>query len=170
MSRYFLGVFSIALSATAVLAAQQAPPPQFVTEAAASNVAEVEMSRMAAQKSTNREVKRFAQMMIEDHTKAGKELQALAKQHHWKLPTAPTSEHKSTLTDLRKKSGADFDRAYASEMLKDHEKDVELFRQAASQEQLDPKLRQFAQKTLPTLEHHLAEARRLNSEVASAAK
>ena len=52
---------------------------------------------------------------------------------------------------LAKLKGAEFDRAYMREMVQDHDKDVKAFRQHA-QSGTDPDVKQFAQKTLPTIE------------------
>ena len=53
------------------------------------------------------------------------------------------------------------------EMVKDHEKDVELFEQQA-QSGDDPDLRAFAEETLPTLREHLELAREIQSQITAA--
>jgi putative membrane protein len=55
---------------------------------------------------------------------------------------------------LSKLSGNAFDKAYMRAMIEDHQEDVSEFRQE-SQSAKDPDVRQFAAKTLPTLEEHL---------------
>jgi putative membrane protein len=63
-------------------------------------------------------------------------------------------------TELKQKSGADFDRAYSKAMVKDHKEAVALFKsEAASGKNAD--LKAFAQTTLPTLESHLKMAESL---------
>jgi len=51
------------------------------------------------------------------------------------------------------------------QMVGDHEKAVELFKTASADTTLDPDLRALAKKTLPTVEEHLADARRLESKL-----
>src|SRR3546814_17492878 len=46
----------------------------FVDEASAKGIAEIETAKMALDKGTSEDVKQFAQMMIDDHTKANQEL------------------------------------------------------------------------------------------------
>jgi putative membrane protein len=99
-------------------------------------------------------VKKFGQMMVEDHSKANTELKALAAKKGVTLPTELDSEKKSTLEQLRGEAGADFDREYVEDMVDDHEKDVAAFERQA-QNAADPDIKSFAAKTLPTLKKHL---------------
>lgn len=59
---------------------------------------------------------------------------------------------------MQKASGADFDKQYMREMVKDHAKDVAEFRKAAQKVQ-DSDLKGWVTKTLPVLEEHLQLAR-----------
>jgi putative membrane protein len=126
----------------------------FVNEAAIGGMSEVELGRLASTKGTNPEVKKFGQMMVTDHTAANNDLKALAAKKGWTLPTDVDSSHKSTMDDLKARSGADFDKEYVEEMVDDHEKDVKAFEDKANNA-TDPDLKAFAQKTLPTLRKHL---------------
>ena len=76
------------------------------------------------------------------------------------MPTAIDDKHRQDVTKLSAMSGADFDRAYAKMMLKDHEKDVSEF-EKQSTKGTDPDVKAFASKTLPTLQEHLTMARAL---------
>jgi putative membrane protein len=69
---------------------------------------------------------------------------------------------------LSKLSGADFDRAYARAMVKDHEKDIAAFQKEA-ESGADPQIRQFAAQTLPTLQSHLQEAKQMEQAVSASA-
>lgn len=126
----------------------------FMKEAAVGGMAEVEMGKLAATKAANPDVKKFAQMMVDDHTKANNDLKALAAKKGMTLPTDLDSSHKSTMDDLREQAGADFDKAYVEEMVDDHEEDVSKFEDEAKNA-TDPDVRAFAQKTLPVLQKHL---------------
>src|SRR5215217_7956264 len=122
----------------------------FVTEAAVGGMAEVELGRLAQTKAQNAEVKRFAQMMIDDHSKANDELKSLATKKNISLPTSLDAKHQSTMQKLQGMSGAEFDKAYVDDMLEDHEKDVSEF-EKQSQSNPDADVKAFAAKTLPTL-------------------
>jgi putative membrane protein len=136
------------------LAASEPTSQQFVTNAVESNLAEVEVSQLALSKTQNPQVRTFAQRMIDDHTKANSELQALAKQKSLKVPDAPDMMHRASLKMLQAKSGTGFDESYISQMNKDHDKAMTLFQEAAASGKVDPDLKALASKTLPTLEKH----------------
>jgi putative membrane protein len=80
------------------------------------------------------------------------------------LPTTVSHHETSTVEHLQKLSGADFDKAYVSDMLRDHKKDVKEF-EKASQDLSDPDLKAFAAKTLPTLQEHLSMVQNLEAQV-----
>jgi putative membrane protein len=124
----------------------------FWTKAAQGGMAEVELAKLALQKSQNADVKKFAQTMVTDHTKANNELKTLAAKKSVVLPT-DIGSHKSTMDDLSKLSGADFDKAYVDAMVEDHEEDVDLFDDNTDNSDAD--IKAFTTKTLPTLKSHL---------------
>ena len=134
----------------------------FWAKAAQGGMAEVELGKLALQKSTNADVKKFAQMMVTDHTKANDELKSLAAKKNVTLPT-DLGSHKSTLDDLNGKTGADFDKAYVEAMVDDHETDVALFED--NTDNSDPDIKAFATKTLPTLKSHLETIKGIQSKV-----
>ena len=93
----------------------------FVNDLTIANLAEVELGKMATERSTNAEVKKFGQMMVDDHTAAGDKLKAVASQHNIPVPTALDDKHIELRDKLAKLQGADFDREYSSAMADGHE-------------------------------------------------
>lgn len=77
------------------------------------------------------------------------------------MPVKRTEEHAKHLGTFANFKGADFDRECAKHMLKDHEEDVALFTKA-SKELKSEELKDFATKTLPVLQRHLEEAKKLS--------
>jgi len=144
---------------------------EFVKKAGEGGATEVEMGKLGAAKATDPEVKAYAQKMVADHTKANKELMAVAKAEGLEVPTEPGLMHKGMKEKLeRQKADGDFNEDFMEQMVKDHEKNVELFQRAANDTTLDPQIRALAKKTLPTLEQHLADARRLEAKLDKDAK
>ena len=139
----------------------------FLKEAAAGGLAEVELGQLAAEKASNPEVKKFAERMVTDHGKANDQLKELAAQKGIELPTEPSAKHKATKERLSKLSGDEFDKAYMSDMLSDHKKDVAAFRKEST-EGKDLLVKEFATKTLPTLEDHLKEAESISPKLSAA--
>ena len=133
---------------------KQSADETFATKAAQGGIAEVEFGNLASQRASNEKVKQFGQQMVTDHTKANDELKAIATRKGLTLPTSMDSKSEATRKHLSTLSGAAFDRAYMQDMVSDHRKDIAEFQQEASHG-TDSDLKEFASKTLPTLQHHL---------------
>jgi putative membrane protein len=131
---------------------------KFAAKAAQGGMAEVEMGRLAAQQGSDPAVKTFGQRMADDHSKANDELKSMATKNNLALPSAMSAMQKAEMDKLSKLSGAAFDKAYMSLMVKDHEKDVKEF-EMQSKNGTNPDIKDFASTTLPTLQSHLQMAR-----------
>lgn len=125
----------------------------FWTNAAHGGMAEVELGRLAAQKATNPEVKRFAQMMVADHTKNNEELKAAAAKKGVTLPTGLDSAHQSMMQRLQGLTGAEFDRAYMEGQVDDHEATLQLMEDNTGNADAD--IKAIATKTAPIVKAHL---------------
>ena len=84
------------------------------------------------------------------------------------LATELKGEEKEHYDKLAKLNGTDFDRAYIKHMVKDHEKDIQEFKDEA-RDGKDPEIRAWASKTLPTLQEHQTMAKSLNAKVGTGA-
>lgn len=134
---------------------------RFVKDALLGGLTEVELGKLAVDKASNDAVKQFGQKMIDDHSKANEELKAIATKEKIDVPDSLDSKHQSRVEKLSKLSGADFDKAYIKDQLKDHQQDVREFQQEAKSG-TDPDVKSFASKTLPTLEEHLSMVKELD--------
>jgi putative membrane protein len=136
----------------------------FVEKAVQHNIAEVETGKLAASKASSDEVKKFGQQMVDDHGKANDELKQIASSKGVSPPDGPDRRHQRAMKDLEKRSGAEFDRTYMSQMVKDHEEDVKEFRDTAKNAK-DPDIKAYADKQVPVLTQHLDMARKVASSV-----
>lgn len=157
---------AVALS-TGMGTAFAATSNDFVDNAAAGGIAEIETSRLALEKSSSADIKAFANMMITDHSKANDELAALARKNDIEVPDTTTlvKQAKEKILEVRDES---FDAAYANNQVKAHEETIQLFKKEANTVTDDKvkgatELKSFAQKMLPALEKHLAEAKKLQA-------
>lgn len=142
----------------------------FMKNAAEAGLAEVQAGQAAASKASNTQVKSFAQQMVDDHSKANDELKSLAASKGVTLPTEPSMAQKAKLKLLQGTDGAKFDQRYSESFgVKAHEDTVSLFQKEA-QKAKDPDVKAWAEKTLPTLQHHLEMAKDMDKSVKSAAK
>jgi len=140
-----------------------APKTQdFVTEAAVSDMTEIAAAKIALQKGDGDE-KQFADQMVKDHTQTSTELKALVSGGDVQatLPTAPDSASQKQIDKLNAATPADFRGEYDPMQVSAHKDAVSLFERYAKGGE-DPKLKDWAGKTLPTLQHHLEMAQDMN--------
>lgn len=136
----------------------------FVKKAAEGGLAEVQLGQLASEKAASPEVKQFGQRMVTDHTQANDQLKQIAQQQGIELPTKLNAKDAATKARLEKLSGKAFDRAYMSDMVKDHTKDVAEFQREAKAGK-NPAVKNFAAETTPKLEDHLKEAKNIAPKV-----
>jgi putative membrane protein len=129
----------------------------FVSKAAAGGAAEVQEGQLAMQQGDGR-VKTIARTIVNDHEKANKQLEALAKAKGIDVTAAPDPQQAEQINSLRGQKGKAFDDAWLNAQISDHEATIALFQQEANQG-TDPSLKAFAKKTLPILRHHEAMAK-----------
>jgi putative membrane protein len=123
--------------------------------AAISDLTELTLAKAAQEKAQSEQVKQHAAKMIEDHTKTTAELKAWAKENDVDLE-AKLPEHKQAMVkEITSKSGPEFDKAYLEHEIMGHRHAVTHFRNG-SEFNKNPELKQFAAKTLPVIEGHLA--------------
>ena len=127
---------------------------KFLKDAAQGGMMEINLGKLGTQKGQDPAVKEFAQKLVTDHSKALDELKMIAEKKGITLPTEMAPKHQKMVDHLSSLSGAEFDKAFALHMVKDHKKDIAAF-QKASRNHEDAEVSEFATKTLPTLQEHL---------------
>jgi len=143
-------VIPFVLAAPAAFAVDK--PIDFVTKAGEAGLFEVQTSKLALQRSKNTEIRQFAEHMIHDHEKAAAELKRVAHQDHIRAPSSLNHDMKDKYKDLAKK-GDDFDKKYVHLQVDAHNDAVNLFSDYSKNGE-DARLKDFATKTLPTLQSH----------------
>ncbi len=140
---------------------------EFAVDAADAGLYEVQVGSLAINKATSSSVKQFAQMLVNDHTKANNELKAIAGQKDIVLPDIISEKCQEKYYDLDQKAkGAEFDKAYIEQMIEDHKKDINKFEKEMNNGE-DAELKAFASSKLPALRHHLEEAQKINDQLKS---
>lgn len=123
----------------------------FIEKAAKSGLEEVEISRIAAQRTSNPDVRRFAQMIIADHESAHEALVALAAMKGVNLPARDSAEK------WVKRDAKNFDRDYIDKMVSEHDDCVKMFEKHAK-DGSDVESIAYARKYLPKMQTHLQKA------------
>lgn len=127
---------------------------------AETHLAEIEAGKLAAQKATSADVKKFAQEMIDGHTRQLQELRKLAQAKAVELPAKADPRHQRALEKLQGLSGPDFDRRYIRMQVRDH-RDAQKLAERTAKRAADAGVKSAAQKAAPEIEHHLKMAQEL---------
>ena len=130
---------------------------EFLKKASEINLTEIELGKAAQRLSSDPNIKKIADGIVKDHTKANQQLQRLAASKGVQLPTAPSMGERRSLGSLEKMQGDKFNSEFLSFNMKGHEQAIALFEKESARTQ-DPDIKAWAQKTLPDLKHHLAMA------------
>jgi len=161
-------VAAVALLAVVIgVRAEDKPPADafddatFVKMAANDGMHEVELGKIAQVQAKNDDVKKFAETMVKDHTKANEELKTAAKAANIAVPDKIDDKHQKEIDRFKDYKGTNFDADYMKHMVTDHTEAVTLFTRA-SKEAKNKELKDFATKTLPTIQAHLEQAKKLS--------
>jgi putative membrane protein len=127
----------------------------FVRQATESARKEIQSARDALLQLKNPELIRVAEMLVNDHSGANARLSKIAEAKQWPLPAPPAQSAPPSGT-----ASSDFDAKWTAEMIAGHERSVALYH-AEAQGGEDKDLRKYASDTLPTIQRHLTELRRL---------
>jgi putative membrane protein len=176
MNKFVISVAAVALLAGAPVLAQSVgektgvnsaldispTTADFVKEAATSDMLEIQAAKIAEDKG-NAEEKKFAGQMISDHTKTSSELREMVSGSEVMadIPTKLDDSSQKKLDKLRDAKPADFAGQYDPMQVSAHKDAVSLFERYAKSGD-NPKLKDWAGKTLPALQHHLDMAEAMN--------
>lgn len=152
-----------AAGATASSAKLTSADRKAIMDMGMSNMAEVEMGKLAQSKSQNADVKAFAQKMVDDHGKALGEVQTLAQSKGVTLPTELDAKHKAMSARLEKQTGDAFDKAYIKQGGVGAHKETLTKLQTASKGAKDPEVKAQVDKMIPVVQAHLKHAEQLAS-------
>ena len=176
MKKFVISVAAVALLAGAPVLAQSVgektgvnsaldispTTADFVKEAATSDMLEIQAAKIAEDKG-NAEEKKFAGQMVSDHTKTSSELREMVSGSAVMadIPTKLDVSSQKKLDKLRDAKPADFAGQYDPMQVSAHKDAVSLF-ERYSKSGDNPKLKDWAGKTLPALQHHLDMAEAMN--------
>jgi putative membrane protein len=139
---------------------KEIPDRGFMMYAARDGIFHVEAGKLAVQRGSSEDVKKFGQHSIDHHTQLNDELMQLATKKGVTLPKKMGKKEQGELNKIAKLSGPDFDKAYLEMEIKDHTKDLTAFQKEAKSGK-DPDVKAWAAKTVEAIEEHLKMARDL---------
>jgi putative membrane protein len=138
----------------------------FLKKAEEVDIRQRNLGRVMLEKSQNKDVKDYAQMLVDDHSKNLRDVVDLMNQKGMAQPKdLPEVKHEA-VDKLNAMSGPELDREFVKMMLDDHQKDVSEFRNEANTAQ-DKDVKDYATRTVSMLEKHLQKAEELQSKIVS---
>jgi putative membrane protein len=147
----------------ATFAASSSPDKSFYEEAAQGGISEVDLGKLAGEKSNDQKVKDFAAMMVKDHSAANEKLKSLAASKDISLPTSSSTAQLATKAKLEVLTGSTFDKSYIESQVKAHTDTEALLRKEIDSGQ-DADAKAFAKSILPTVRSHLKAIRAIAAE------
>jgi putative membrane protein len=132
----------------------------FITKASQSDLFEIHEGRLAAQRSHNPHIRRFASLMVSAHTKTTQGLKAAIRRSGLAPPPPPmlTDDQRRMMDDLKAAHGPDFDKTYIDQQVQAHQMTLNVV-QAYVQTGRPGPIHDAAEATLPIVQHHLDMAR-----------
>jgi putative membrane protein len=122
---------------------------------------EVELGRLAAERGSTPQVRDFGGMMVRQHTQANQELMTIARRAGLAPPMSLPPGKQAVQSRLQQAQGQDFDRQYLEQQVAAHLEQRTIFQFAANNAS-NAELRSFAQKTLPIIEQHIDQLRKMS--------
>lgn len=134
--------------------------PTFIARVAASNYSEIELARLAAQKSESSKIKDIARMFKNNHSEALVKLKDVANTLQVNSPAAPDDTGRKKVEELRKINDEEkFNKEWLREMINMHEKSVATLEGYRAE---DERLKTWVGETLPTVKMHLDVLKKLD--------
>jgi len=165
---------AIALATGSTLAIAQTPPPPppaeaktqaaaYVMAAGMSDLYEINSSQVALEKSQNAGIRKYAQMMIDHHQKTTAATMAAARKAGME-PSPPMLDAGATasIAELQQAASADFDRLYLGQQIPAHQAALDLH-QSYGKGGDQTALRASANKAVPIVKRHLADAEKMKA-------
>lgn len=132
----------------------------FMAEAASANMLQVQLGDLALEKAVSPEVKEMAQQMASGHRQMVEDLQTIADQGNFVLPTMLGANHQKVYDDVNAETGIAFDLTYLKRVHEEHRHLLKRYEDMAENAKT-MEVKQFASKQLPLLRQHLQQAEAL---------
>ncbi|SCY05584.1 putative membrane protein [Nitrosospira sp. Nl5] len=136
----------------------------------AANEVDIHAAELAESKTTNEQVKAFANTMISEHTDVNRQVVELAKKlnitpEEGKISKSLKQDRQKNLTRLKKMSGKRFDKGYVYQEIVLHKQVIDVINHKLMPNARNDELKALLTKIKPALVSHLAEAERLEVNV-----
>jgi len=138
---------------------------EFLVQALQDAMAEVRICELALDKLENADARAFAQSMVDEHGRMGRELERLAAARKLDIPRRIRPEQEMTVHELSGLQGRDFEQRWIQYNIDVHERDIKIFQHYAGEDD-DPDIRKLAHGIAATFGKHLKKAHDIGRKLA----
>lgn len=143
---------------------------EFIADAVAGNIAEIEIAQLGSQRSDNADIKSISKTLENEHNKLLKNLQDLAAKKTISVPAASEDSDVKKIEDLNKEEDIrDFNKEWCKTVVKHHEESIEMFEKRL-ENTADPDIKALINESLPNMRSHLEKLKACNDRIADASK
>jgi putative membrane protein len=136
---------------------------EFIRNVGADNTMHIQLARIALERAKNKDVRQYAQRMVTDHTRLQDQWSAMVARNHLPYGLGMGPKHREKVEDLQKLKGKNFDKAYMTLMIQQHQQ-VNYW-QNEGRNSKSAEVRRLVNQGLPTEEQHLAQAKQIARQV-----
>jgi len=136
---------------------------EFIRDVGADNTMHIQLARIAVEKAKNKDVRQFAQRMLTDHKRLQEDWQAMAARNGLPSSLDMGPKHREKVEELQKVSGKNFDKAYMTLMIQQHQQVS--YWQNEGRNSKSAEVRRLVNQGLPTEEQHLAQAKQIARQI-----
>jgi putative membrane protein len=137
---------------------------EFIRDVAADNYMQIQLGELARDKAKSREVRQFAERIVSDHTRLQNQWNSMTSRNGMPMKPGMGRRHREKVEQLGKANGKNFDRAFMTLMIQQHQDEVSYW-QKEGRASRSAQVRELVNSGLPTLEEHLAQAKQIGRRV-----
>jgi putative membrane protein len=172
MKRFAIVAAGLLFASAGVASAQDINDAQIASIVVTANQVDIDAGKLGTTKASSPEVKKFAQLMVTDHTGVNKSAVDLATKLKVTPEDNPTSKSIKTggdenVANLKTLSGAAFDKAYVDHEVAYHQQVLDAVDQTLIPGAKNAELKALLLKVRPAFVAHLEHAKHVQSSLAS---
>jgi putative membrane protein len=137
---------------------------EFIKDVSADNMMQIRLAEMAQNQAKNREVRQFAQRVLQDHTRLQNQWNAMVTRNGLTPREGMGSMHREKVEQLRDAKANNFDRVYMTLMIQQHHDEVTYWRKEGRASR-SSQVRNLVDRGLPILEQHFEQAKEIGRKV-----
>lgn len=135
---------------------------KFLTDMTDARLMGIEEGRLAMERGTTLEIRKYGELMVNDQQKMLEQIKALADKRGITVPATISNERTRALAALKEKTGESFDLKFMRMMKTDHKRDIKMCKKIKKVN--NEYVNMFVNENQPVMELHLQRLKQLRSD------